>query len=234
MHVTSTEQTTSTGPEIHTQRNEAAKPEIPSAETVGAAPGLPATRVAGAQALDVKMPRQAESSEMEQVIVSTLYEHALGAGTYSQPLEPDNFRSNPHLPSEPQHSDTPAKIMTVASASTHPAGGPSHSLHSTADSTALESESEGESAPKIPLAEMPSLVELAGSFGRGTARAMNAMAGLVPVVAMPKQSGDGTYKKVERPMNTDERTGLYVLGGVLGFGLIFGGPGRKKRTPSGH
>ncbi|ORX40032.1 hypothetical protein BD324DRAFT_648644 [Kockovaella imperatae] len=173
----------STGPSVSSQKSEAPKAEKPSPEEVTTAPGLPKTKSAGeSKGLNVKMPDPRPEPSHEQTI----------------PLEPDNFKTAAK-PKEEQSSNSGPKVMTVASASTHHAGGPSHAIHESADPTAVESSE--------------SLEENNKSSERsegGTDK-------------------DGQYRAPERELNDEERRGLYIMGGIVGLGWLIGGPKKDKK-----
>lgn len=48
-----------------------------------------------------------------------------------------------------------------------------------------------------------------------------------------KGGGNGEYQKTSEKLNDEERKGAWVLGGVVGLGLLIGGPGREKKGKKG-
>lgn len=56
----------------------------------------------------------------------------------------------------------------------------------------------------------------------------SGLSGSLPEVGMSK-SDRAEYKQPEKGLNDEEKRGLWVLGGIVGLGLLFGGPGRGKK-----
>ena len=82
--------------------------------------------------------------------------------------------------------------------------------------------------------------------GKSLAAAVNSLTGLgktygefarvfVPEIHLPKSNGGGgEYKPPKEGLNQEERRGLWVLGGIVGLGLVLGGGrGEKKGSGSG-
>lgn len=230
------EHVTSTGPSVVSQRTEAAKVTPVAPEQVTVAPGLPATRgqhSGSAEKFTVKMPVQRAELETEQVIVSCLDPtRRTSSDGHFQPFTPDNYRSNQSLPSAPtktpEESSMP-KVITVASASTHPAGGPTHSIHGQPTENPTP-----EPSSQDPAASLPSLGAATSNVFSAPGRAWKASGFSLPAVGMPKNNGGGEYKRPERGMNDEEKRGLWVLGGVVGLGLLLGGPGRSRKNGKGQ
>ncbi|WWD18516.1 hypothetical protein CI109_102969 [Kwoniella shandongensis] len=219
------ESVTSTGPQVSSQRTEALKPEPVAPEQITVAPGLPESKVAATQsgaALETtSFPSVKVEDEIEQII----------------PLTPDNFSSNAALASSsaPALPEGPAKVLTVASASTHLSGGPVHASHTSTDSHSLEV---ADAAPD--LSSIPSLASLAGSVFSAPSSAWKATGLKLPEVGLPK-GGDGKgseYKYDGKGLNEEEKRGAWVLAGVVGLGLFLGGGSRKtgsgKKSASSH
>jgi hypothetical protein len=157
-----------------------------------------------------------------------------------QPLEPDNFRSKvDSKPADQQEGkdDVPdPKILTVASASTHISGGPVSAIHETAEQ----------------LSEAASNLDLAPAFkgaGESLASAVNSLTGMsktagefsrsfIPEIGLPKppKGGKGSeYKAPKEGLDDGEKKGLWVLGGIVGLGLLLGGPKKdNKGKGAGH
>jgi hypothetical protein len=64
---------------------------------------------------------------------------------------------------------------------------------------------------------------------------------MLPEVGLPKSNGGGSdghgFTRIERPLDGEEKRGLWVLGGIVGLGLLLGGPRRKQkaaRRAQGH
>lgn len=117
--------------------------------------------------------------------------------------------------------------MTVASASTHLSGGPVSAVHESGDSSTMDAQADAEG-------NLPASFEGAGT---ALASAVNSFAGmsrtagefsrvLLPEIKLPKPSGgkkEEEYKAPKEGLNQDERKGLWVLGGIVGLGLLLGG-----------
>ena len=155
--------------------------------------------------------------------------------TNGQPLEPDNFRAKveEQIPSEKEkENDVPAKVMTVASASTHISGGPVSAVHDSTDSANVDVKEKEDSSSKSD-----------GSAGESLAHAMNSLTALsknagefsrsfVPEIGMPKppKGKGGEYKAPSKGLDDQEKKGLWVLGGIVGLGLLLGGPKKEKKA----
>ena len=116
------------------------------------------------------------------------------------------------------------KIITVASASTHPAGGPQHAVHEHTDAHTQETSTED-----LPAA-LPSLGNAINSVISSPRQAWKAsgLSSSLPEIGMPKLEHGGEYKRPDRGLNNEERRGLWVLGGVVGLGLLLKRPGQRK------
>lgn len=155
-------------------------------------------------------------------------------------MTPDNFRSDKQLPEanqKSQGSDTPTpKVLTVASASTHLSGGPVSAVHESSDSATLDAQatdsSQGDLTPNFEGA------------GKSLASALNSLTGMskttgdfsrvfIPQIGLPKSGGGGgEYKAPKGGLDSDERKGVWVLGGIIGLGLLLGG-GSSKDSKKG-
>ncbi|ORY28475.1 hypothetical protein BCR39DRAFT_534834 [Naematelia encephala] len=215
------EPVTSAGPPISSQKTDAPSAEPVRAEQVTVAPGLPETADVGKtrDTLDIKMPQP----EAEQPT------------TQSIPFVPDNYRSNALLETVDnavkKAEEALPKVMTVASASTHPAGGPTHGVHSSSDAHTHE----------VSSTEVEETVgQTFGSFESTVSSLLSApvkaatSAGLVPAVGWPKLKDDsksaGEYKAdPSEPLNEQEKTGAWALAGLVGLGLWLGGPSKKTK-----
>lgn len=229
---------TSTGPAVVSQKTEAAKPEPVEPEMVTVAPGLPETKASEGdrKSLDVQMPGPRTDSAPEQVIVSLSGNGPLSFTADQQPLTPDNFRSNDSLPKEksrPKEESLP-KVTTAASTSTHEGGGPSHALHESSDPHELETRSVEDAAEEAlaqAASKLPSLTSALSSVVSAPGKALKnsgISASVVPEIGAAqgfygdKKNGgsSGTYKADAEPLKGEEKSGAYVLAGVLGFGLL--------------
>lgn len=143
---------------------------------------------------------------------------------------PDNFQSNRSLSSAPTKTvEEPSlpKVLTVASASTHPAGGPLHGLHGHSDAHTHEVSSE-EKPPAPPPSFGAAMNNVFSAPSRVWKASGSGLSGSLPEVGMSK-SDRAEYKQPEKGLNDEEKRGLWVLGGIVGLGLLFGGPGRGKK-----
>jgi hypothetical protein len=124
--------------------------------------------------------------------------------------------------------------MTVASASTHLSGGPVSAVHEATDASKSELESKASEAKEA----VESTFEGAG---KTLASAVNSLASMkrtagefsrsfVPEINLPKTDDGkdgkkGEYKAPEKGLDHDEKRGVWVLGGIVGLGLLVGGLG---------
>ena len=164
-----------------------------------------------------------------------------------KPLEPDNFRTQRSTESDPAPSSTDSlpKVSTVTSADTLPGGGPSHAIHDHPVPSA-DSLSEAEQSLSDLVGgkvDFPSLTDVLGSiatsparglralgFGKGDAEEIAQKAGEVKdklaqvEINAPKLTAkEQTYKASDRPLDGEEKTGAYILGGIVALGLLLGG-----------
>lgn len=127
--------------------------------------------------------------------------------------------------------------MTVASASTHLSGGPVSAVHESSDSASYEADAGAGAADLAPNFE---------GAGKALASAVNSLTGvgktagefsrvLIPQIGLPKsansngggQGSQGEYKPPSGGLNDEERRGVWVLGGIVGAGLLLGGLGSR-------
>ncbi|KAL7423082.1 hypothetical protein Q5752_002381 [Cryptotrichosporon argae] len=218
----------STGPQISSQRTEAAKPEPIKPEDLSVAPGLPASKDAGkgvGEKLDVKLPSPKAEEEADQEI----------------PTLPDNFSASSPAEPEPAPSGSAApKVMTVASAATHPAGGPVHGVHAASDAHTTETaEPDAHADADADAALVPNdafrLGPVLSSLLAGPTAAWRTLAGAVPSVSAPEaKDGEAEYKKEDRPLDANERTGLYILGGIVASAFLLGGAPKSRGHDHEH
>ncbi|WVQ73090.1 hypothetical protein IAR50_002653 [Cryptococcus sp. DSM 104548] len=190
--------TTDPALEVQSQRTAAVHPDPVAPEQITVAPGLPESKSSDISASsDLRIPvtsNEKDTGEIEQVI----------------PLTPDNFASNSALPSSSAPSTDP-KVLTVASASTHHAGGPVHGTHAPTDAHTLEA------------SELPSFEGFTSSIFNAPSAVWNALSFNLP------QAEKKDYKYEKRALNEQERTGAWILAGVIGAGLLVGGPKKEKK-----
>jgi len=244
-----------TGPEISSKTAEAESFEEPTKEELNVAPGLPESgKVApsSGEKLSIKMPSSGEESQVEQVIVSFVRLHISTCHengreiTDNQPLEPDNFRakvdSKPEAEQEGKDDVPGPKVQTVAAAATHLSGGPVSAVHEAAD-TLSDKASEASDKIKEAADNLPSFE----GAGKSLASAVNSLTGIsknageftrsfIPEIGLPKPpkgKGGGEYKAPEKGLDDGEKRGLWVLGGIVGLGLLLGG-GSKDKKGGGH
>lgn len=128
-------------------------------------------------------------------------------------------------------------MTTAASASTHAGGGPSHALHESSDPHELETrsvEDAAEEAFAAAASKLPSLTSALSSVVSAPGKALKnsgISASVIPEIGAAQGfygdkknggsgSGSGTYKPDAEPLKGEEKSGAYVLAGVLGFGLL--------------
>jgi hypothetical protein len=124
--------------------------------------------------------------------------------------------------------------MTVASASTHLSGGPVSAIHESSDSASLDTNEstkheDGQGFPGAgeslasALNSVTSMSKTAGEFSRS----------FIPEIGFPKATGGkkgGEYKAPKQGLDDGEKRGLWVLGGIVGLGLLIGGPKKDKES----
>ena len=148
--------------------------------------------------------------------------------------------------------------MTVASASTHLSGGPVSAVHNSTDSAEAdnkesksgsdsksESKSDSESASKSKSSDSKdkSKSDAEASAGESLAHAVNHLTTLsenageftrsfIPEIGLPKppKGKGGEYKPPSKGLDDQEKKGLWVLGGIVGLGLLLGGPKKEKKN----
>jgi len=141
--------------------------------------------------------------------------------------------------------------MTVASASTHLSGGPVSAVHNSTDSaeadtkeTKSNSDSKSKSSnSKSKSSDSKSKSEAEASAGESLAHAVNHLTNLsknageftrsfIPEIGLPKppKGKGGEYKPPSKGLDDQEKKGLWVLGGIVGLGLLIGGPRKEKKN----
>ncbi|OCF37224.1 hypothetical protein I316_01131 [Kwoniella heveanensis BCC8398] len=212
------ETVTSAGPQVSSEKHDHDTPAVMpiEPENVTVAPGLPQTKDldAGksAEQLDIKFPVPQAKEEVDQVI----------------PITPDNYAAAP-VSQPPEPSSSPlAKVLTVASASTHLSGGPVHGVHESADAHSIE-------AAGPSLKDIPSFTDAVSSIFSAPGRAWTSVGVKFPEVHLPPapEGSKAQYKREQRGLNDQERTGTWVLAGVVGLGLFLGGGSKKSKSTSG-
>ena len=116
------------------------------------------------------------------------------------------------------------KVMTVASASTHPAGGPQHAVHEPSDSHSQDIASESKDDGPAPTPSFSSLLSAPGRAWKAT-----GLSESLPEVGMPKGGKSGEYRRPDRGLNDEEKRGRWVLGGIIGLGFLLGGSGKRGK-----
>lgn len=102
--------------------------------------------------------------------------------------------------------------MTVASASTHPSGGPVHGDQKVHDADELERKLDSEkAAAEIAEDEIYTLSGLPDVPFK-----------LSDIPLPPASEASGEYKASSRPLNDEERTGAWVIAGIVGVVALLG------------
>jgi len=137
------------------------------------------------------------------------------------PYLPDYYMSHETQSASPTQKpldpDRP-RVLTVASASTHVDGGPSHGMHDTADAHALE-----DAASKAQ-AKAAELVDKAKQSVDTSALGVSSL--VAEYVAWPKVeweekgSGSGKEEASTDKLSSEDRRGLYTLVGIFGGGWL--------------
>ena len=136
--------------------------------------------------------------------------------------------------------------MTVASASTHLSGGPVSAVHNSTDSAEAdtkETKSKSDSKSKSSDSKSKSDSDAEASAGESLAHAVNHLTNLsknageftrsfIPEIGLPKppKGKGGEYKPPSKGLDDQEKKGLWVLGGIVGLGLLLGGPKKEKKN----
>jgi len=134
--------------------------------------------------------------------------------------------------------------MTVASASTHLSGGPVSAVHNSTDSAEADTkETKSKSDSKSKSSDSKSKSDAEASAGESLAHAVNHLTNLsknageftrsfIPEVGLPKppKGKGGEYKPPSKGLDDQEKKGLWVLGGIVGLGLLLGGPKKEKKN----
>ena len=113
----------------------------------------------------------------------------------------------------------------MASASTHHEGGPTHAVHDAADPHVVESAEE--QASEVG-ASVNGLLSSALAAPARAWKSSNLEATLPSIGAPRGEYKPQDYKASDRPLDSNERKGVWALAGVLGLGLFAGGFGGKK------
>lgn len=163
----------------------------------------------------------------------------------SQPSEPDNFQSSKQESTESTESAAP-KVMTVASAATHLSGGPVSAVHESTDSA---NQDEQQIEHKDDKSKKDSSEAQLVNAGAALAHAVNSVvrarntlgefgSSFVPDIKLPKAARGGKggkgaeFKPSGKPLDADEKRGAWILAGVVGLGLLLGGPKSDKNKKS--
>ena len=136
--------------------------------------------------------------------------------------------------------------MTVASASTHLSGGPVSAVHESTDSAEAdtkETKSKSDSKSNNKSSDSKNKSDAEASAGESLAHAVNHLTNLsknageftrsfIPEIGLPKppKGHGGEYKPPSKGLDDQEKKGLWVLGGIVGLGLLIGGPKKEKKN----
>jgi len=158
-------------------------------------------------------------------------------------MTPDNFRSNAALSSSsksaPKEEESLPKVVTVASASTHIGGGPTSAVHEAGDAHTIEVTAEEAAAKASELVDeaaknIPGLASAFSNFLSAPVKAWSnagLSTSLLPEIGSPKglHKAEGEYKANDKPLDGEQKRGAYVLGGIVLFGFLIGGPKSSKK-----
>jgi hypothetical protein len=136
-------------------------------------------------------------------------------------------------------------VSTVTDADTLPGGGPSHAIHDTpVPSASSLSEAEQSISDLVGgKIDFPALTDVLSNIVTSPARGLRALGfGSAEAEQLADKAGEikdklaqveinapklgakeQTYKASDRPLDGDERTGAYILGGIVTLGLLLGG-----------
>ena len=201
-----------------------AKPVPVTKATRVSAPGLPIKPNTVAQAFfDIKFPDPTPIRPIPQVIVSSpgYFSRSVPQELTPQPTVPDNFSVSKR--STPSLKETTPRVVTVASAATHPAGGPVSPDLPVADSYALEWDD-----PSALTIDKSSFAQVENAVSAAT----EAVSNLVDINLPPAPSEKDTkYVANTEPLNHDERRGAWVLAAGVAAVLLLGGVVNKVSPP---
>jgi hypothetical protein len=182
----------------------------------------------------VNMPAYEEVEEQLAIPVSktsVLYSQFVAYHDLSQPFLPDNYAAKaedsmaPPTP-DPDADNTP-KVISISADAVENAR---HSLHETVTNLSSDvSEKAEEVVEDVKEAadkaskDFPPLSEVLSSVQIPSVPLGYITSGL----KMPALKGGEEFKGVDRPLNSEERKGAYLLFGIVAGGLLLGG-GKKK------
>lgn len=153
---------------------------------------------------------------------------------FFQPFTPDNFSSKAEdsmspPTSLPNSDSSNPKVMTISSTSTHIDAGPSHSLFETHDHDSSAPNAEDvEAALKEASEKIPSLMDVVNSVSLPSVKSMTGV-DLSEAIKMPEVGEGKEFKPIERGLNDEEKWGAWVLAGIVGVGLVIGGPAKSEK-----
>jgi hypothetical protein len=209
-----------------------AKPEEADPSIV---PGLPEEK---AQAIEVEQPAYIGAVEIpvyeekpDQLAIPvsfTFRSEGLLLNRPFQPFLPDNFEARAEESMAPPTPDPDAnpmpKVIAVAADAADTAR---HSLHETVTNLSSDvsekAEEVVEQADKASK-DFPPLSEVLSSVQIPSVPLGYITSGL----KMPSIKGGEEFKQIDRPLNSEERQGAYLLFGIIAGGLLLGG-GKKKK-----
>jgi hypothetical protein len=118
------------------------------------------------------------------------------------------------------------KVMTVTPP-TEGEAGPRHSLHETvaADEIEIKDTNTALDAAKEAASDLPSLGSVLSSISFPTF----GLGSLISNIKVPEvNSKDTEFKPIERGLNGEEKTGAFILAGIVAAGLFLGGGKREE------
>ncbi|CAK9780821.1 hypothetical protein CC85DRAFT_285957 [Cutaneotrichosporon oleaginosum] len=193
--------------------------EVPVSEPTAAektsAPGLPVRKPMASDAFTIYFPDPKPEREPPQVIPTL--PHTI-TSTATRPL-PDDVDEDFGLP----------KVVTVASAATHPDGGPVHGTTKVSDDGSAVA-SDGMVGDDITAQVISKAQEQIQAAKEATSEILELSG--IPVenpIKLPEEEG-ATYKANSKPLSAEERSGAWILAGLVGGVVLLGSLGGKAKA----
>lgn len=211
-------------PAVATSPDAGSTPGIPAASeaTVTLPPDLPAFFLA-TRIPDLRKPLPVPSVQIVCHTTAIVVTELIAL----QPFVPDFWESSTNKPKPVVLEPTVPKVSTVASAATHPGGGPSHNLYEMSES----SPASGTAKPAAPTT---------GGFWFDVARDMGLPTSYeAPTVQWQFSETEATTKLTpktySRSLDKDETRGVWVLLGLLAGSWVVGGIAKPTtKLPDHH
>lgn len=151
----------------------------------------------------------------------------------TQPTLPHTITSTKTRPLPEEPEDEGPKVVTIASAATHPDGGPIHATTKVTDDVPVDVDVGSAKTADMTTEVLDKAQEQIAAAKAATQEIwqLSGMTGAAPAfdIKLPKMEGDGSYKATSRPLNSEEKSGAWILGGVISAVLLLGGIGSSTK-----